>query len=47
VDKLARKIRIKLSGSKARINSQVRRLQRQLERDVKKEINKVIKNNFK
>lgn len=44
---MAKRIKIKLTGSKANMNSQIRRLQRQLERDVKKEINKVIKNNFK
>jgi len=44
---LARKIKIKLTGSKANMNSQIRRLQRQLERDVKKEIDKIIKKNFR
>lgn len=47
MDELARKIKIKLTGSKANMNSQIRRLQRQLERDVKKEIDKIIKKNFR
>jgi len=47
VEKLAKRIKIKLTGSKANINSQIRRLQRQLERDVKKELDKSIKKIFR
>jgi hypothetical protein len=47
VDELAKRIKIKLTGSKANMNSQIRRLQRQLERDVKKELDKTIKKYFR